>query len=273
MDWKIFFSTFILIFFAELGDKTQLSVLAAAAEARSPAAVFAGAASALIAAVGIAVVVATVFKKFLPVYYLQWISVLVFFGFGMWTLYKIFRPSSSDLAKHASQAWVSGEYQELGLISRWTLSSALEFEEHARKDYEQAARTSRSPEVRDLFLHLANEDHTHHQFVESMAADGSKAEAPGPAASLKNLFEVERLIPKSGTLEASTELDFDLGLLSQAARHEVSAHRFYSALAQSAERHRRLSSFFFRLAAEELQHLQQIEEMRAKLISKRVLLS
>ena len=43
MDWKIFVSTFGLIFLAELGDKTQLAAMAMAARSHSPLAVFAGA--------------------------------------------------------------------------------------------------------------------------------------------------------------------------------------------------------------------------------------
>ncbi len=47
--WSIFSSTFITIFLAEMGDKTQLSTLLIAAESQSPWIVFAGAAIALIA--------------------------------------------------------------------------------------------------------------------------------------------------------------------------------------------------------------------------------
>ncbi|MBR8827179.1 MAG: TMEM165/GDT1 family protein [Gomphosphaeria aponina SAG 52.96 = DSM 107014] len=42
-------STFITIFFAEMGDKTQLATLLISAESQSPWVVFAGAAAALIA--------------------------------------------------------------------------------------------------------------------------------------------------------------------------------------------------------------------------------
>jgi len=46
---KIFVSTFITIFLAEIGDKTQLTTLLMTAESHNPWIVFAGAGSALIA--------------------------------------------------------------------------------------------------------------------------------------------------------------------------------------------------------------------------------
>ncbi len=45
----MFSSTFLTIFFAEIGDKTQLATLLISAESQSPWVVFAGAATALIA--------------------------------------------------------------------------------------------------------------------------------------------------------------------------------------------------------------------------------
>jgi putative Ca2+/H+ antiporter (TMEM165/GDT1 family) len=46
--WKIFVSTFITIFLAEIGDKTQLTTLLMTAESHHPWIVFAGAGSALV---------------------------------------------------------------------------------------------------------------------------------------------------------------------------------------------------------------------------------
>lgn len=46
--WGIFFSTFLTIFLAEIGDKTQLTTLLMTAESHAPWVVFAGAGSALI---------------------------------------------------------------------------------------------------------------------------------------------------------------------------------------------------------------------------------
>lgn len=47
--WQIFFSTFVTIFLAELGDKTQVTTLLMTAESHQPWVVFAGAGSALVA--------------------------------------------------------------------------------------------------------------------------------------------------------------------------------------------------------------------------------
>lgn len=47
--WAIFGSTFLTIFLAEMGDKTQLATLLMTAQSRSPWVVFAGAALALAA--------------------------------------------------------------------------------------------------------------------------------------------------------------------------------------------------------------------------------
>lgn len=58
-DWKlhlkVFTSTFLTIFLAELGDKTQVTTLLMAAESHSPWVVFAGAGAALIATSAIGV--------------------------------------------------------------------------------------------------------------------------------------------------------------------------------------------------------------------------
>lgn len=56
MDWKLFLSTFVAIFLAEMGDKTQLATLSAAS-AGSRWVVFLAAALALVSTTAIAVAV------------------------------------------------------------------------------------------------------------------------------------------------------------------------------------------------------------------------
>lgn len=52
--WTVFVSTFVAIFLAELGDKTQLAVLAASARGQNGWAVFFGACTALVASTALA---------------------------------------------------------------------------------------------------------------------------------------------------------------------------------------------------------------------------
>jgi putative Ca2+/H+ antiporter (TMEM165/GDT1 family) len=55
MDWKLLVTTFVTIFIAELGDKTQLATLGFASGGTSRWTVFAAASLALVAASGLAV--------------------------------------------------------------------------------------------------------------------------------------------------------------------------------------------------------------------------
>jgi putative Ca2+/H+ antiporter (TMEM165/GDT1 family) len=61
--WKIVLTTFGVMFLAEIGDKTQLAVIALSSRYRSPWAVFAGAALAMVAATAVGVVIG----RFVPV--------------------------------------------------------------------------------------------------------------------------------------------------------------------------------------------------------------
>ena len=66
MDWKLFASTFVAIFLAELGDKTQLATLSLAAGGSSRLIVFAGAALALVATSAVAVVAGEAVSRVIP---------------------------------------------------------------------------------------------------------------------------------------------------------------------------------------------------------------
>jgi len=66
MDWKLFVTTFGLIFAAELGDKTQLATLSLAAGGSSRMIVFLGAVLALAATTAIAVLVGEGLSRLVP---------------------------------------------------------------------------------------------------------------------------------------------------------------------------------------------------------------
>ncbi len=71
MSWKTALVTFGLIFFAELGDKTQLTTMLLAAQSRSPAAVFLGAALALVLTSLLGVAVGTALLQVVPQRYIH----------------------------------------------------------------------------------------------------------------------------------------------------------------------------------------------------------
>ena len=83
MDWKLLASTFTLIFLAELGDKTQLATLALAASGKSRLIVFIGAAAALIATSGLAVLLGEGIARAVPAVWIRRFAGLGFLVLGV----------------------------------------------------------------------------------------------------------------------------------------------------------------------------------------------
>lgn len=94
MDWKLCGATFITVFFAELGDKTQLATLSFASSSESKLSVFIGSASALVATSAIAVIAATAISRFVSPLVLQRLAGAAFVLIGAWTLYSTFRAAA-----------------------------------------------------------------------------------------------------------------------------------------------------------------------------------
>lgn len=66
MNWQVVISTFIAVFFAELGDKTQLSTMMLASSKKAPLSVFLGSAVALVLSSLIGVLVGDTLYKMVP---------------------------------------------------------------------------------------------------------------------------------------------------------------------------------------------------------------
>lgn len=82
MDWKLLASTFLAVFFAELGDKTQLATLALASGGRSKTAVFLGSALALVMTSAIAVLAGGVVSRYVSPLWLRRVAGVMFLGLG-----------------------------------------------------------------------------------------------------------------------------------------------------------------------------------------------
>jgi putative Ca2+/H+ antiporter (TMEM165/GDT1 family) len=83
---KLFFSTFAVVFLAELGDKTQIASFSIAADKGNVLSVVIGAASALTAATFMAVVAGHLIARFVPKKGLKIVSGLLFLATGAYLL-------------------------------------------------------------------------------------------------------------------------------------------------------------------------------------------
>lgn len=87
MDWKLFALVFGTVFFAELGDKTQLATLLYASRAEGGRwIVFAAAASALVLTSAIGVAAGAVVSQYLNEQLLARIAGAAFVAIGVWIL-------------------------------------------------------------------------------------------------------------------------------------------------------------------------------------------
>lgn len=86
MDWKIFAGTFVTIFLAEMGDKTQFAALAASSNTRSTLSVLLG----VVLALSIAGVLGVLFGRYLSsmmnLQFMRYFSGTLFILIGIWVL-------------------------------------------------------------------------------------------------------------------------------------------------------------------------------------------
>ncbi len=81
--FKTLISTFVVVFLAELGDKTQLSTMLMASKSEYPKGVFIGSAVALIMSSALAVFVGLYIKKSIPEQFIKYGGALIFIIIGI----------------------------------------------------------------------------------------------------------------------------------------------------------------------------------------------
>lgn len=83
MDWRVFLTTFGVIFLAEMGDKTQLAAMTMAAQTKRPWAVFFAAALALTAVSAIGIVVGSVIGDYIQLIWVKRVAAVAFILIGV----------------------------------------------------------------------------------------------------------------------------------------------------------------------------------------------
>ena len=88
---RIALSAFVMVFLAELGDKTQLAVFALATRSHSPWAVLIGAGSALVLSTLLAVGLGYLLSRAVPAGWMKlvhYVAGVLFILAGIWTIWK-----------------------------------------------------------------------------------------------------------------------------------------------------------------------------------------
>ncbi|MFW5775115.1 MAG: TMEM165/GDT1 family protein [Chitinivibrionales bacterium] len=243
MDLKLFFSTFALIFLAELGDKTQLASMAASAGSRSPWSVFFGAASALVLSTLVAVLLGSTLQRYVPQHYIRGAAAIIFFVFGAFLMV------SAVQAKREHPAAAPQAAVKTGLIGRMFISIAHDFEKASSLDYEKLAAEAEDQTLRELFTHLAEEEQSHLSHITTIAHETREAAWETPA---KHPEPVKTPASLAGDSSSSA-------IISAAIEHERKTAAFYRTLAQAAP----LASVrkaSLKLAEEEDSHVAHLEE-------------
>ena len=90
MDWRVFLTTFGVIFLAEMGDKTQLATMTMAAQSKRPWTVFISSALALVAVSAIGVLVGSLLGDYIPLNWVKRVAALAFIVIGILMLLEKF---------------------------------------------------------------------------------------------------------------------------------------------------------------------------------------
>lgn len=83
MDWRVFITTFGVIFLAEMGDKTQLAAMTMAAETKRPWIVLLSASLAIACVSAIGVLVGSLLSNYVPLDWIKRGAAIVFIAIGM----------------------------------------------------------------------------------------------------------------------------------------------------------------------------------------------
>lgn len=85
--YKLIFSTFLVVFIAELGDKTQLTTMLLSAQSKSKIPIFIGSSLALVLSSFVGVLLGSVINKYIPPQTIQIAAALAFIIIGLLLLF------------------------------------------------------------------------------------------------------------------------------------------------------------------------------------------
>jgi rubrerythrin len=231
-------STFALVFLAELGDKTQLTAMAASAGGKSVISVFIGASAALVLSTLIAVLVGSLLQKFIPEKALKIGASALFLIFGVILMISAFMPKGKEI--------ISAPVERQGVFVDAILESALYFEEISIEDYRSLALSVSDPELKNLLSEIADEEKSHIEKIRDIIHGRDMS---------KHSISVDKKVSVLDIKPASLETR---NIILKAIEHEQSSVKFYRMLAKSI-RIPSVKSALLSLAREEESHLVRLQ--------------
>ncbi len=242
-NMKLFLSTFILIFLAELGDKTQLAAMAKSIEGRMT--VFLAASLALVCSTLIAVLCGDMLTRFIPERYLQFAAAVLFIVFGFIMLVNLVRAQPTAAQVQA----------EPNRFARFVAQTAIAFEEAAEEDYQRLARTTEDAGMQKVLLALAAEERAHAERLKKMSwVKTTDTEPLFKETPQDQLPSLEELLHDVAEDSASP-------LLDHAIEHELATAAFYETIARTAKLSG-VKKTLQALALEERQHAQTLQNLK-----------
>ena len=212
MNWQIFLSTFVLIFVAELGDKTQLAAMArVASDASARWTIFLAASSALVISTLVAVLVGEALTRVIPARYIRMGAGVLFVACGV----MIFREAFMEERQVQPPARTRG-------LSAFVLKQAAGFEKAAFDDYRLLAAKTQNPALRALLEAIAAEEDQHFRRI----SDVGHAQV-----DLGVGVEVESALAAPDKLARAVAGE-DQPVVASAIAHELATARFYRELAR-----------------------------------------
>lgn len=253
MNWPLFCSTFMLIFLAELGDKTQLAVLSQSAASSSRWTVFAAGVTALAASTAIGVLAGGLLRKFVPDdRCIKIAGGMLFLLFGCLMLRDVFMPRGA--------AQVGGE-KELSPASAWigrfVIQQAAHFEKAAFEDYTVLAARAKNPKERAVFERLAQEEQWHHEAMLSALAVGADQDIPITEDMASDFPGHDDMLHDAAQVADAKEVST---AVEHAIEHELNMAHFYRTLSERSKI-ARLRTTFAALAVAEENHAKRLRTL------------
>lgn len=237
MDYRLFLSTFLLIFLAELGDKTQLAALTRTAAADgSKWTVFLAASVALVLSTLIAVLIGEGLAKLIAPRTIKITAGILFVLFGLLILKGACMPST-----------VPNESVVPAPLARVVLKLAAEFERAAAADYRTLAEKTADPDLATLFRALEKEESAHLAHIEKADFDHGETQMAETVADVTT--DRDRLAH-----DVADAVDVEL---SHAIEHEQATAEFYAGMASTTPI-AALKQTFLALAREEASHVARL---------------